>query len=152
MPARHDAHAARAQDEFARLAAEWRTGRPRGVDVAQMTKHPAYARIIKMGPTAIPLILQELDREVDHWFPPYTRLPAPTLFLRAAWAISLPWPKHGWIGEEEKDTSIRLMWIDDDLPGLDYEITSERDDSYNCIAWAAGYDNRWWSTTLDTTG
>ena len=38
------------------------------------------------------------------------------------------------------------MWIDDDLPGLDYEITSERDDSYNCIAWAAGYDNRWWSS------
>ena len=37
------------------------------------------------------------------------------------------------------------MWIDDDLPGLDYEITSEQDDSYNCIAWAAGYDDRWWS-------
>ena len=65
----HDAHAARSQDEFARLAAEWRMDRPRGVDVAQMTKHPAYARIIKMGPTAIPLILEELDREVDHWFP-----------------------------------------------------------------------------------
>ena len=37
------------------------------------------------------------------------------------------------------------MWIDDDLPGLDYEITSEQDGTYNCIAWAAGYDDRWWS-------
>ena len=34
-----------------------------------MIKHPAYECIIKMGPTAIPIILKELDREVDHWFP-----------------------------------------------------------------------------------
>ena len=66
----HTTHTpAGAQDEFARLAAEWRTGRPRGADVAQMIKHPAYERIIEMGPTAIPLILEELDREADHWFP-----------------------------------------------------------------------------------
>ena len=37
------------------------------------------------------------------------------------------------------------MWIDDDLPGLNYEITSEQDGNYNCIAWATGHDDRWWS-------
>ena len=37
------------------------------------------------------------------------------------------------------------MWIDDDLPGLDYEITSEQDGNYNCIAWAAGRRDAWWS-------
>ena len=64
----HESPATGARDEFERLSREWRTGRPRGADVAQMVKHPAYERIIGMGTAAIPLILQELEREVDHWF------------------------------------------------------------------------------------
>ena len=66
----HDTSISGTRDgEFERLAAEWRADRPRGADVAQMVSHPAYERIIEMGPLAIPLILEELDREVDHWFP-----------------------------------------------------------------------------------
>ena len=64
----HEAPASTAQDEFERLSAEWRADRPRGADVTQMVEHAAYKRIIDMGPAAIPLILRELDREVDHWF------------------------------------------------------------------------------------
>jgi len=30
--------------------------------------HPAYQQIIGLGPPALPLILAELDRELDHWF------------------------------------------------------------------------------------
>ena len=30
------------------------------------------------------------------------------------------------------------------LSGSDYEITSQATPSYNCIAWAAGEDFRWW--------
>ena len=30
--------------------------------------HPSYQRIIGMGETAIPMILNELDRRPDHWF------------------------------------------------------------------------------------
>ena len=36
-------------------------------------------------------------------------------------------------------------WIDEEFLGIDYEITSEQDNAYNCIAWAAGYNNDWWS-------
>ena len=57
------------EDEFGHLVSEWKSGRRRGADVARMIKHPAYERIIGMGEPAIPLILKELDREVDHWFP-----------------------------------------------------------------------------------
>jgi hypothetical protein len=30
------------------------------------------------------------------------------------------------------------------LRNSDYKITSEKDPGYNCIAWAAGFDNIWW--------
>lgn len=56
------------RDEFNRLVVEWKTGRRRGADVAQMTAHPAYRQIVGMGKPAIPLILAELERQSDHWF------------------------------------------------------------------------------------
>ena len=55
--------------EFNRLVAEWKTGRRRGADVSQMTAHPAYRQIVGMGEPAIPLILEELEHQADHWFP-----------------------------------------------------------------------------------
>jgi hypothetical protein len=30
--------------------------------------HPAYQQIIGIGPAAVPLLLRELERDVDHWF------------------------------------------------------------------------------------
>ena len=39
-------------------------------------------------------------------------------------------------------------WIDDTFPGLaetGYEITSDATDDYNCIAYAAGDETKWWS-------
>ena len=54
--------------KFNRLVAEWKAGRRRGADVTQMTSHPAYRQIVGMGERAIPLILEELDRQPDHWF------------------------------------------------------------------------------------
>ena len=37
------------------------------------------------------------------------------------------------------------MWIDDTFTGLDYRITSESDEDYNCIAWALDRQDTWWS-------
>ena len=44
------------------------------------------------------------------------------------------------------------MWIDDSFPRLaseGYQITSEPNAEYNCIAYAAGETGRWW-TYLDS--
>ena len=41
---------------FERLADEWLRERPRGVDIAQMTRHPAYQDIIDLGDTDKPLV------------------------------------------------------------------------------------------------
>ena len=57
-----------AREEFEKLADEWLQNRPLGVDVAQMTRHPAYQEIISMGEPAIPWILQRLINKPDHWF------------------------------------------------------------------------------------
>ena len=40
------------------------------------------------------------------------------------------------------------MWIEEDLPHLaaeGYQVTSEPNDEYNCIAYAAGETDRWWT-------
>lgn len=40
-----------------------------------------------------------------------------------------------------------MSWIDQDFPAAvgHHEITSETDDNYNCIAWAANNSSEWWS-------
>lgn len=40
-------------------------------------------------------------------------------------------------------------WIDEEFPNIDYRITSEQDNLYNCVAWAAGFNNDWWSHLED---
>ena len=56
------------QETFEQLADEWERDRPHGADVEQMTKHPAYQRIIAMGKPAVPWLLQQLAEKPDHWF------------------------------------------------------------------------------------
>ena len=71
IAAAFDRLAAEREDDrakFDRLAAEWEAGRPRGADIAQMTAHPAYQRIIAMGKPAVPQILDRLAAKPDHWF------------------------------------------------------------------------------------
>lgn len=40
-------------------------------------------------------------------------------------------------------------WIDEEFPNIDYRVTSEQDSLYNCVAWAAGFSNDWWSHLED---
>ena len=53
---------------FQRLAADWKQQSRYMSNTAQMAMLKPYQRIIGIGPIAIPLILQELDREPGHWF------------------------------------------------------------------------------------
>ena len=56
------------RETFEMLADEWEHDRPRGADIEQMTKHPAYQRIIAMGEPVVPWLLQRLAEKPDHWF------------------------------------------------------------------------------------
>src|SRR5262245_21308142 len=64
--ARHDPTALR--ERFAHLADEWREQTKFWSSVTQRTTHPSYLRIIAMGPAAVPMLLEELEREPEHWF------------------------------------------------------------------------------------
>jgi hypothetical protein len=90
---------------FAQLVAEWRQDTRYLSSTSAIATHPAYQRIIGLGPQVIPLILADLRREPAHWFWALTaltgenpvasadqgRLPAMT----AAW---LKWGSdNGWI-------------------------------------------------------
>jgi len=69
---RHD-ESALAQDTdelrqiFHALATEWQSARGHSSKLKDLAMHPAYQRIIGMGKTAIPLILEEMRRSPSHW-------------------------------------------------------------------------------------
>ena len=56
------------RDEFRSLAERWRQETGMHSSVPKIAMHPAYQRIIGMGEKAVPLILQELQNQPDHWF------------------------------------------------------------------------------------
>ncbi|MFY9821612.1 MAG: hypothetical protein WAM82_09520 [Thermoanaerobaculia bacterium] len=60
--------ASKNQNLFLRLTKSWREATQYISSTTDMVMHPAYQRIIGMGPAALPLILRELAREPDHWF------------------------------------------------------------------------------------
>jgi len=55
-------------DLFMKHSAEWRKDCAHLSSASEMATHPAYQQIIGMGREALPFILQELEREPDHWF------------------------------------------------------------------------------------
>ena len=55
-------------EEFRALASRWKADRGASSRVADIAMHPAYQAIIGLGPSAVPLVIAELEREPDHWF------------------------------------------------------------------------------------
>lgn len=59
---------------FKKLADQWKRDTAHLSIVSQRLRHPAYSCIMQMGISAIPLILEELERQPDHWFYALTQL------------------------------------------------------------------------------
>src|SRR5579884_3100147 len=59
---------AKHDDAFAALVRKWKADTAHMSIVSRMVEHPAYQSIISMGYAAVPLLLNELRREPDHWF------------------------------------------------------------------------------------
>ena len=54
--------------KFQDLAQSWKHGTWHMSSIKDMIEHPAYRAIIKMGEPAVPLLLKELQTDIDHWF------------------------------------------------------------------------------------
>lgn len=50
------------------LMKSWIEERRPSAKVAKMIQHPAYRRLVSFGNAVVPLLLNELRREPDHWF------------------------------------------------------------------------------------
>jgi hypothetical protein len=55
-------------EEFRNLVSRWRRETAHLSSTTKMALHPAYQRIIGMGPAARPLLLEELRQRPAHWF------------------------------------------------------------------------------------
>ena len=56
------------RDRFSRFATQWKQESIHMSNTAQMAMLRSYQNIIGMGDPAIPLLLEELQREPDQWF------------------------------------------------------------------------------------
>ena len=56
------------QKTFGQLAHQWRNETMLLSSMTKKLMHPAYLRIIGLGPRALPLLLSELKREPAYWF------------------------------------------------------------------------------------
>lgn len=54
--------------QFSQLASQWQAETALLSALSQKVLHPSYQRIIGMGEPVVPLLLQELNREPNHWF------------------------------------------------------------------------------------
>ncbi len=55
------------EELFRQLADQWREETSHLSLVIKKVMHPAYQRIIGLGPAAIPLLLRELQQQPGHW-------------------------------------------------------------------------------------
>jgi hypothetical protein len=55
-------------EKFARLRDEWKQQRGPYSSSVKLAQHPAYLKIIGMGPDVVLLLLRELERDPDMWF------------------------------------------------------------------------------------
>jgi hypothetical protein len=60
--------AASIEKEFERLAAEWENGVAYHSSTTVRNNHPAYQKIIALGPAVVPLLLRDMEENHTHWF------------------------------------------------------------------------------------
>lgn len=87
-----------AEPRFNELLKQWKSANRSKSLVRDLAMHPAYQQIIGLGKDALPYILRELKRELDHWF----------------WALEAisgenPVPKSS-LGDMEEMARIWLDW------------------------------------------
>jgi hypothetical protein len=84
---------------FRTLATQWKADTRGCSSISQKTEHPAFLAIVSLGHDVMPLILADLERETDHWFPALKRIskanPVPPQFRGNVNAMKEAWLEWG---------------------------------------------------------
>ena len=56
------------ESKFLRLRDEWKAQRGPESSTQRMAMHPAYQKIIGLGPAVVPLLLPDMEENHTHWF------------------------------------------------------------------------------------
>jgi hypothetical protein len=56
------------EQKFIRLRDDWKSQRSPASSTIKLVMHPAYQTIIGMGSPVVPLLLRELETNLDSWF------------------------------------------------------------------------------------
>jgi hypothetical protein len=119
--------------------------------IDDMIAHPAYREIIGMGSAAIPLLLDELETEPNHWFPALMAISGGQNPVPPADTGNMEEMTQAWL-EWGRAASYRWLMFDSvKFPNLQREghtPRSPKSKKYNCIAWAAEDNARWWWPTI----
>lgn len=94
------------RERFDRDAAQWLHETMIMSSVTDIVMNPAYQRIIGLGPAAVPLIIERLRQEPEHWFWALTAIIGED---HAAGATTIPEAARRWISWYENQPSTRVV-------------------------------------------
>ena len=80
--------------KFRRLADQWVCETEHVSSIKKASMHPAYQRIIGMGPAVVPYLLREIEQNPDHWF----------------WALNAITEEDPAAGEDSLDGA-KMAWL-----------------------------------------
>jgi hypothetical protein len=83
-------------ERFAALAAEWKAATAFESSSTAMVAHPAYQAIIALGPSVVPLLLRDLEREPIHWFEALQAITGEDPVPRESWG-RIPAMASAWL-------------------------------------------------------
>lgn len=146
------------EKQFNLLAEKWYLETLNSSGYLDKVLHPAYQRIIGLGKSVIPFILNELKDQPVEWFwalraltgedPTTATMQGKKDEIAKAW---LNWgKKNGYIQMASIIAKIldqaaeeRIKQVFENLKDGEFELTSPFDAKYNCIAHAAGESDKW---------
>jgi len=89
------------EEQFRRLAKEWRDETAHLSSMTKLVMHPKYQSIIGLGPSVVPVLLRELRYNPDHWF----------WALKAVTGVNPTRPEDS--GDLQKMTEAWLKWAEE---------------------------------------
>ena len=119
--------------------------------IAEKIACPAYLRIVAMGISALPLVIEQMKREgddADYWGPALEAITGENPVPEDARGDSVR-TAQAWIAWSETRAAAKMDFNFDQthFPNLNQttcRITSAPTRRYNCIAWAAESVANWW--------